>query len=94
MVMVTGIAPAVPAAIVDGVKEQLLFVSVVSLEGVKLQLNVTALLNVAESDVGVAVKLYARVVCPARTVCDVLVVVHVKVGAVTCTTAGVAVVDG
>jgi hypothetical protein len=48
----------------------------------------------ADGAVGVARKLYARVVCPARTVCEVLVVVQVKLGAATVTTAGVVVVDG
>src|SRR5260370_5018128 len=80
----TGVAPVVPAAIDGGVKTQLLFVSVVSV-GEKVQPNVTGLVKVADPDVGVAMKLYGIVFCPARTLCEVSVVAHVKVGAATVT---------
>jgi hypothetical protein len=54
----TGVAPVVPAAIVAGVKAQLLFVSVVSV-GAKVQAKVTGVVNdgVPAGVVGVAVKL-------------------------------------
>ena len=54
MVIETGVAPAVPAGIVVGVKAQLLGVSVVSV-GAKAQAKVTALAKV-DDEVGVAVK--------------------------------------
>jgi hypothetical protein len=56
MVIETGVVPVVPPpGIEDGVKAQLLFVSVGS-AGEKLQLNVTAAAKVL-AEVGVAVKL-------------------------------------
>jgi hypothetical protein len=85
IVRVTVVAPE-PAAICVEVacpvlKTQLLFVNVGSV-GAKAQLNVTAPAKV-DPPPGVAVKLYAAVVCPARTVSEVLVAVKVKVGGLT-----------
>lgn len=82
MVIVTGVE-VFPAAIDDGVNVQLALVSVVS-AGEKLQPKVTVLVNAGDETgvVGVARKVYVRLVCPARTVCEVLpVLVKVKTGA-------------
>jgi hypothetical protein len=92
IVIETVVADA-PAAIDVGLKTQLMLVSVVSV-GEKEQPNVTALEKV-DADVGVARNVYARVVCPDKTVCEALpVLLKVKVGAVTVTIADVVVEEG
>jgi hypothetical protein len=86
MVIETVVADA-PDAIDAGLKTQLLFVSVVSV-GEKAQPNVTPPAK-EDPEVGVTRNVYARVVCPDRTVCEALpVLVSAKVGAATVTIAG------